>query len=80
MQDQPPRLAVVAARLSLLWTFLLVAGAWSGALGWRPGAFIMLAAVCCILTGHLLVGVIAYRRTMRRPWPKVPPLEDDDDW
>ena len=28
----------------------------------------------------LLVGLTEYRRTMRRPWPKVPPLDDDDDW
>jgi hypothetical protein len=40
----------------------------------------MLAAVCGTIAGHLLIGVSEYRRIMRRPWPKVPPLDDEDDW
>ena len=72
---------VAVVRLSPLWTVLLVGGAYAGVLGWRPGAFLMLAAVCCMIAGHLLVGVTEYRRVMRRPWPEVPALEDDeDDW
>jgi hypothetical protein len=76
---QTPRTLVAVIRLSPLWTILLVAGAYAGALGWRPGAFLMLAAVCATIAGHLLVGVTEYRRVMRRPWPEVSPLEDDED-
>ena len=79
-RDRPGRIAVVVTRLSLVWLFLLVVGAYGGALGWRGGAFVMLAAVCGRVSGHLLVGVTEYRRIMRRQWPKVPPLDDDDDW
>jgi hypothetical protein len=32
-----------------------------------------------MIGGHLLMGVSEYRRVMRRPWPNVSPLEDDDD-
>jgi hypothetical protein len=79
--DQPTPITVAVVRLSLLWTVLLVVGAYAGVFGWRPGAFIMLAAVCCTIAGHLLVGVTEYRRAMRRAWPEVQPLEDDeDDW
>jgi hypothetical protein len=28
----------------------------------------------------LAIGAWSYRRVMSRPWPKVPPIEDDDDW
>jgi hypothetical protein len=75
---EPSRLSAVVARISLVWTILLVGGAYAGVLGWRPGAFLMLAAVCFRIAGHLAVGISEYRRIMRRPWPKVPPL--DDDW
>ena len=43
------------------------------------GAWIMLGAVCGFVLMHLSVGLVFYRRTMNRPWPKVPPLVDDDD-
>ena len=78
--DQPSRTTVVALGLSPIWMLCLIAGAYGGALGWRVGAFGMLAAVCGQVGSHLLVGVIEYRRTMGRPWPKVPLLSDDDDW
>jgi hypothetical protein len=77
---RPSRMTVVVLRLSPLWLFLLVVGGYAGVLGWRPGALAMLAAVCCRVTGHLLVGLTEYRRTMREPWPKVSPLDHDDDW
>jgi len=79
-RGQPGRITVVVSRLNPILMLLLVAGAYGGALGSRVGAFAMLAAVCCRVGGHLLVGLTEYRRTMRRPWPKVPPLDDDDDW
>jgi membrane associated rhomboid family serine protease len=78
--DRPNRIALGAARLGPVWLILLIGGFYGGALGWRGGAVLMLAAVCGMISGHLLMGVTEYRRTMRRPWPKVPPLDDDDDW
>ena len=79
-RDRPGRIALVVSRLSLVWLLLLVVGAYGGLLGWRGGAFVMLAAVCGRVAGHLLVGVTEYRRIMRRPWPKVAPLDDEDEW
>jgi hypothetical protein len=77
----PSRLAAGALQLDALWTLLLIVGAYGAALGWRPGAYLLLTAVFGLLAGHLLAGLIEYRRIMRRPWPQVPPLtDDDDDW
>jgi hypothetical protein len=71
---------VVAARLGLIWLLLMIVGFYGGALGWRGGAFLMLAGVCGNVGGHLLMGITKYRRIMRRPWPKVRPLADDEEW
>jgi Flp pilus assembly protein TadB len=44
-------------------------------------AGLMLAGLAGFAVAEILFGVFAYRRVMRRPWPKVPPLvDDDDDW
>ena len=43
-------------------------------------AFGVLAAVAARVVAHVGVAVVAYRRTMRRPWPEVEPLRDDDGW
>ena len=67
------------ARISPVWTVLLVAGCYGGLLGWRGGAFLMLSAVIGSICGHLVIGVAAYRSVMARPWPNVAPL-DDDEW
>jgi hypothetical protein len=45
----------------------------------RVGVFVTLAGFVGYLGMHLLLGIGSYRETMRRPWPKVPPIEDDDD-
>jgi membrane protein implicated in regulation of membrane protease activity len=45
----------------------------------RPLALIAVAALTVQFCTHLAVSVVAYRRIMRRPWPAVPPREDDDD-
>jgi hypothetical protein len=47
--------------------------------GWRPGAIIAVAALAATVLIHVVNGVIEYRRVMRRPWPEVDPLRDDDD-
>jgi uncharacterized protein (DUF58 family) len=77
--DGPSRLVIAIARLDLLWLALLVGGAYSAALGWRPGAILMLTALLGLLVGHLVTGFSEYRRLMNRPWPQVSPLEEDDD-
>jgi hypothetical protein len=45
----------------------------------RLGVFLMLAAVIGLFATRLTVGIVGYRQTMRRAWPYVPPVEDDDD-
>jgi hypothetical protein len=32
------------------------------------------------LAAQLTVGILGYRRAMRREWPKVGPVSDDEDW
>jgi hypothetical protein len=60
---------------------LLFVGAFGAALSWRPGALLMLTGAAGLLATHLYIGVSAYRETMNRPWPPVPPVSgDDDDW
>jgi hypothetical protein len=45
----------------------------------RPAIFLMLTGFVGRLGTHVAIGIVRYRRTMRRPWPRVPPVEDDDD-
>jgi hypothetical protein len=59
---------------------LLTVGVYGSAFSWRPGAFLMLTAVSGYVVLHLGAGFAAYRDAMTRPWPKVPPVDDDDDW
>jgi hypothetical protein len=47
--------------------------------GSRVGAYLMLGALGGTISVHLVVGVIGYRRAMARPWPRVSPLDDEDD-
>ena len=46
---------------------------------WRPGAVLMLTGLVALLLGHLAVGLQGYRRVMSRPWPRVPPLDDEEE-
>jgi hypothetical protein len=59
---------------------LLLVGAYGAVLEWKPGAYLMLAALTISVVANLAVGILAYRAVMNRPWPKVRPLTDDDDW
>lgn len=80
-QDRPAAIAIGAAYLAYVWAALLCVGGFGAALGWRPGVVLMLAGVSGFVAGHLIMGFTEYRRIMRRPWPKVRPLDDDeDDW
>ena len=46
----------------------------------RAGVFLLLAGVIGGAGMRLAFGVVNYRRTMRRPWPSVPPIDDEDEW
>jgi hypothetical protein len=57
---------------------LVLAGALGAAFGWRGGAILAVVGLLAAVAGHVAVGVADYRDTMRRRWPRVPPLADDD--
>jgi len=59
---------------------LLMGGAYAAALGVRLGAWLALTGLTLRMIVHLSTGIWAYRDAFSRPWPKVPPLRDDDDW
>jgi hypothetical protein len=60
---------------------LFLGGIFAALLGWRPGAFVAVAGAMLTFASYLVGAVVGYRRTMSRPWPKVPPIADeDDDW
>lgn len=59
----------------------MVVGIFAAVQGHRWGAFAALGAIAVEFLVFLVAAVVIYRRTMRRPWPKVAPVEDeDDDW
>ena len=57
---------------------VMAAAACAALAGWRPAAWILPSALAALLATHLGVSAVAYRRTMRREWPKVAPVPDDD--
>jgi hypothetical protein len=59
---------------------LLAVGLLTALAGWELGASVAVAALVGVLASHVVVGALAYRRVMSRPWPDVPPVVDDDDW
>jgi hypothetical protein len=72
-------------RLASLGYFLLFVSLYgSVAIGFlfesRPAVYVALAAFLATLAVHLVVSIVNYRRVMRREWPKVEPIADDDDW
>jgi hypothetical protein len=78
-REELPRLDEILWRLSSAWLLLLIAGGYGAVLAhWRTGGFVMLGAVLAQIATHLFVGVRAYRRVMRRPWPQVRALDDWD--
>ena len=59
---------------------LLAVGAVSSVF-WRPGVVVLLTGFVGALIAQLVVGLAGYRAAMRRPWPAVKALDDDeDDW
>ena len=75
--DTPPfaltwRLVTVVSA-ALIGTGALVATVSVGTFAW-----VMVAGLAFGTVAHVAIAVVAFRRTMRRPWPQVAPL--DDDW
>jgi hypothetical protein len=64
-----------AATLVLLLVGLIVALNGSSA-----GAVVLIAGFALQIGTDIGVGVHRYHETMRRPWPQVAPVVDDDDW
>jgi hypothetical protein len=46
----------------------------------RTAALLALFGFLVMLASHVGGAVWAYRQTMRREWPQVGPLDDDDEW
>lgn len=60
--------------------FVLLASMFVGfAFESRVAAFLVLHALAATLAVRTAVALLDYRHVMRREWPKVEPL-DDDDW
>ena len=53
----------------------MLVGGYSAALGWRPGAYLLLTALFRLGVGHHFTGITEYRRLMRRPWPELRTLD-----
>jgi hypothetical protein len=80
----PPR----GDRLDALWQVLgtvvtgaIIVGGFAAVAGWGPAAWVLIAVVTAAVVGHVVIAILRYRQVMRRPWPTVEPLADeDDDW
>jgi hypothetical protein len=79
LQPWPLGTAVVGIGYALALT-LLFAGLFVAMTGARVGAFVLLAGLGLQLGCDVGLGALSYRSTMRRPWPRVAPIVDDDDW
>lgn len=81
-EDFSPRERHVLLALALAQTPLLALwiGGMYAALVWRPAIYIALVSMTGRFLVHLVQGWLAYRAVMARPWPKVEPLADDEDW
>ena len=55
-----------------------IVGGLAAVAGHRWGAYLLVANLVVQIGFHLIVGWWAYREVMTRPWPKVPPLGDDE--
>ncbi len=65
-------------QLDVAFAALLLLGAFVAAGGSELGAWLLLAGLVGLVAGHTAISIVAYRRTMSRPWPAVAPLPDDD--
>ena len=44
------------------------------------GGVLLIAGLLIQVGTDFAIGLRRYRETMRRPWPQVAPIVDDDDW
>jgi len=79
-QNEEMERGVAAARVLYNAAFFAMVAGLYGGFFWHPAAFIALGGLIGRLVMHHVIGIVAYRRSMRRPWPHVAPLNDDDDW
>jgi hypothetical protein len=73
------RASFVGNSLGLVLNLLIVGGIVIAVLGPNWGIILTVGGVFAYFLLNLVVGVVGYRSVMRRPWPRVKPLEDDDD-
>jgi hypothetical protein len=78
--DKAPRLRQVFSWVNLLTPGVLLVGAFGAVVEWRPGGYILVVGLTLSVVVNVAIGVVAYYGTMNRPWPRVQPLTDDDDW
>jgi hypothetical protein len=80
MKSSDATLARLWGGLGNLTTALILLGGLLAVAGWRPSAWLLVGTLTAVVAGHLAISAVAYRRTMRREWPRVEPLPHDDDW
>jgi hypothetical protein len=78
--DLRPTAARLFAGPADVWFALaVIAAGIAAAAGWRPAAYLLIAALGLRLVAHLAAGFAGFRSAMERPWPQVRPLNDEDD-
>jgi hypothetical protein len=63
---------------SLLSTLTVVIGGVGLVVGGRSWAWLIVGGLGLGSASSVAIALVAYRRTMGRPWPPVAPLADDD--
>jgi hypothetical protein len=80
-QEKEPILVIALVAIGLNGPFLvMMVGLYAAVFGQRWGAYLTLGGLSTHFVANWLIALRAYRRVMRRPWPKVAPIVDDDDW
>jgi hypothetical protein len=77
--DSSARARVIGSTLGGIFTGLILVGVLIALLGATWGIVLTLAGLFAYFLLNIAVGIIGYRGLIRRSWPKVPPIEDDDD-
>jgi hypothetical protein len=73
-------LRLVFSWANLLGTALLLIGGLAAVTDSKPGAYLMITGLAMIVLTHLVVGTLGYLDVMSRPWPRVQPLDNEDEW
>jgi hypothetical protein len=75
--DTPP-FALTWRLVTALSTVLIGTGALVATVSIRSFAWVVVAGLAFGTAAHVAIAVVAFSRTMRRPWPQITPLADDD--